>query len=356
MSPRHASSRHGVLVKDILDNSHNESRVQVSRVLENIKRVCGGDSAVFFTLRQTRLVLIYSGVESICDDDDVAKRLALIDHQPCFKMSVGEEDKETLSLRTDEWSISRPRPEHTNRMTSFTQDYRDFEGFKATETWKLGYSTFGVADQARALVYHDDRFVGWLSIWRHGTHERMSSGDLKRYNARIGEWSRQLIAAESLLDDRVLTGPCHAVFTFADRRIEWATPELERWLTRERRDSIANALGRLDARVLESGSMLLDGVAITATRMEMTSGSPSAYMLVFDSSSQIEVDALALLKPIQREVVSLLCKGLTNAEIAEHLGRTPRSVKRVVARLFEQFDVHSRAELAMHLSPKEPVW
>ena len=342
----------GVPVKDILDNPRHESRALVHRVLEDIKCVCGGDSAVFFTLRQTRLGLIYSGVESICDDDDVATRLARIEQQPCFKMSVGEEDRQTLSLRTDAWSISRPRPEHTNRMTSFDQDYKDFEGFKTTETWKLGYASFGVADQARALIYHDDRFVGWLSIWRHGTNERMSGKDLKRYNARVGEWSRQLIGAESLLDERVLTGPCHAVFTLSDGRIEWATPELERWLTRQRQDTIASMLCGLDSRALESGAMLLDGVSITATRMEMANGTPSAYMLVFDSSRHIEVDALALLTPIQREVVSLLCKGLTNTEIAEHLGRTPRSIKRVVTRLFAEYDVHSRAELVMHLSPK----
>jgi DNA-binding CsgD family transcriptional regulator len=64
-----------------------------------------------------------------------------------------------------------------------------------------------------------------------------------------------------------------------------------------------------------------------------------------------EVDALKLqgtkLTDVQREVLHLICQGKSNPEIARLRNRSLHTVRNLVARLFEIFEVKSREELAV---------
>lgn len=330
-----------------LEHPRESARGHIRRVLEDITRVGGYDTAVFFTLRRTHDGLIYRGLDSVSHDERTSEGLSRFDGSRCYRMSVGEDDADALRFRRDSWSIRRPRAAHINRFTSFEQDYPDFEAFKRTETWKYAYARYNVSDQARALVYHDNRFVGWLAVWRHGRDERFTERELVRLNRYVDEWSRQFVSAESVLDDRVLSGPCHAIVTY-NGHIEWASPELSRWLDRDRRSQIKDLLQRLGER--ESVASVVDGVAITAVRMEGQRGHPDSVLCIFDSTHSIEIDALTHLTALQRDMVSLLTAGMRNREIAQATGLSIRQIQQELSTLFGLFNVDSRMQLVLHLS------
>lgn len=56
--------------------------------------------------------------------------------------------------------------------------------------------------------------------------------------------------------------------------------------------------------------------------------------------------SLAGLSPREREVTTLICRGLTNDEIAHVLGTSPRTVKNQIASVFEKTGTTNRTELA----------
>ena len=64
-----------------------------------------------------------------------------------------------------------------------------------------------------------------------------------------------------------------------------------------------------------------------------------------------KVDALsargAKLTDVQREVLALICQGKSNPEIARLRNRSLHTVRNLVVRLFEIFEVKSREELAV---------
>jgi DNA-binding NarL/FixJ family response regulator len=60
-----------------------------------------------------------------------------------------------------------------------------------------------------------------------------------------------------------------------------------------------------------------------------------------------QTDGVAALTPLQREVLSFVLDGLTNAQIAEHLGTTAGSVAVQVGRIVQRLGLDCRAEIAL---------
>jgi DNA-binding NarL/FixJ family response regulator len=76
---------------------------------------------------------------------------------------------------------------------------------------------------------------------------------------------------------------------------------------------------------------------------------PSVTRRVIEQFARRAPDAAAAarvsqLSPREREVLSLVARGLTNNEIAEHLVVSPATVKTHVARLLEKLDVRDRVQ------------
>jgi len=70
---------------------------------------------------------------------------------------------------------------------------------------------------------------------------------------------------------------------------------------------------------------------------------------------RLERSDLRRLSNRQREVLFLLCKGLRNGEMAQHLGISERTVKGYVSQLLVIFDVTNRTELVGKLALENPV-
>ncbi|RKQ92118.1 LuxR family two component transcriptional regulator [Solirubrobacter pauli] len=66
-----------------------------------------------------------------------------------------------------------------------------------------------------------------------------------------------------------------------------------------------------------------------------------------DRAVVVEGDELAELTPREREVLALVGRGLSNAEIADTLVLSPLTAKTHVARLFQKLDARDRAQLVV---------
>lgn len=66
-----------------------------------------------------------------------------------------------------------------------------------------------------------------------------------------------------------------------------------------------------------------------------------------DRAVVVEGDELAELTPREREVLTLVGRGLSNAEIADTLVLSPLTAKTHVARLFQKLDARDRAQLVV---------
>jgi DNA-binding NarL/FixJ family response regulator len=64
-------------------------------------------------------------------------------------------------------------------------------------------------------------------------------------------------------------------------------------------------------------------------------------------SDPIPRDALSVLTDREREVLSLVARGMSNAEIADHLVVSPATAKTHVSRILTKLDLRDRAQLVM---------
>lgn len=77
-------------------------------------------------------------------------------------------------------------------------------------------------------------------------------------------------------------------------------------------------------------------------------GTAEVVVLSYPVAAQAE---LSRLTTAESEIVSLLVRGCSNAEIAAHRGTTVRTVSKQVDSVYKKLGVHSRAELALAVAP-----
>ena len=94
--------------------------------------------------------------------------------------------------------------------------------------------------------------------------------------------------------------------------------------------------------VLRGGDEIRIGPVVLRLRFAGESDRPNA--------SPETKEALAALRPREREVAVLVAEGLTNAEIGARLGISPGTVGRHLANSYERLGIHSRAALAALVS------
>jgi DNA-binding NarL/FixJ family response regulator len=61
---------------------------------------------------------------------------------------------------------------------------------------------------------------------------------------------------------------------------------------------------------------------------------------------------LDLLTPAQRPVLKLLLDGLSEREVAEHLGLSPHTVHNHARAIYRKLCIHKKSELFRHLLPR----
>lgn len=96
----------------------------------------------------------------------------------------------------------------------------------------------------------------------------------------------------------------------------------------------------------EKGSALTKPVFVV--RLRPGENSPGAESVTLGDGPE-QSRLLHQLTPVERELVSLVCAGLTNKEIAQQLNKTEGSVKVQLSGVFQKLRVHSRTQLVVAL-------
>jgi DNA-binding NarL/FixJ family response regulator len=73
-------------------------------------------------------------------------------------------------------------------------------------------------------------------------------------------------------------------------------------------------------------------------------GASEVVVLSYPVAAQVE---LSRLTAAESEIVTLLVRGRSNAEIAAHRGTTARTVSKQIDSIYKKLGVHSRAELTL---------
>ncbi len=105
--------------------------------------------------------------------------------------------------------------------------------------------------------------------------------------------------------------------------------------------------------LLEAVRVVADGQALLAPRVTrrlidaFVNRPPAAEAAGGGGAAGSRADALAALTPREREVLTLVGRGMTNQEIAVHLVLSPLTAKTHVSRLFVKLGVRDRAQLVV---------
>lgn len=225
-----------------------------------------------------------------------------------------------------------------NHFRSLDQEI-DRAAMEAVPVYTELYQEFD-ADQLRALVFNERRFVGWVGLIRCGATRRFTRTERVRLNRRMDQVKTSLLAAHSTRGGLDSSEGAHVLLSAHDGRCTMASPRVKRWLTTDRLKMLQSAALAFARR--HQGGALIDGLFVRFARMENDDG---AFILgTFENADVLWLSPLAALSDAEFRVAELLKLGATVPEIARTLDRSPNTVKRQVQSIYERLGLGSRAE------------
>lgn len=244
----------------------------------------------------------------------------------------------------------------------------------------LGISQ-GAATCVAYAVRHPERvshlilYGGYATGWA----KRGDPQGLRRYQAiveliRLG-WGTDTVAFRQVFTTRFAPGA-------SPQQLEWFNELCRRTTTPEVAAHLMLARSEIDVRELlpqlKVPTLVIhavdDQVTPLSASRELAAEIPNAEFVQLDSRNHVlladepawtqfkeiileftgqrvvkslEVDRFGALSPREREVLSGLAVGRSNAEIATSLNISEKTVRNVVSRVFEKLDVHSRTQAAV---------
>jgi DNA-binding CsgD family transcriptional regulator len=212
-----------------------------------------------------------------------------------------------------------------------------------------------------AVVGRRPHPVGQLSLYRSRSDEAFSAAEQDVMRGLLGYLERGLGATSAGEPEQLIDSRDEALGVVnPDGNIRYAPPDWVRLMQLAAREEIG-ASGGSD---LVSGMRGLVSKVLAANGAELVVGNPwgrfrlRSYRLSDEASpgswaifvGRAEAQELALvrgaeaarLSPQQREVALLIARGLTNQEIAAHLGLSANTADYHVKQVFAQLDVHGR--------------
>jgi DNA-binding CsgD family transcriptional regulator len=250
-------------------------------------------------------------------------------------------------VRTPAIDVSNvPLPQRNRWVEPFVEGIATPEGFKKSTLYPL-VAHLGMLDQGRIFVCAGPRLVAFAGASiPEGTH--FSDGERSRLSATSVALVVPLRVASLLADvhrrrsplDELLEGTTDTIFA-TDRRgviLGSSKPGSDR-LRRDRdlpaRVAVAVRASRRCASVVRDGDR--------AMYLSPCSERGVAWLVAVDGDAWTEPPVE--LTPRQRELLALLDKGLTNAEIAMGLKIAAPTVKTMLERLYRRAGVSNRVEL-----------
>lgn len=235
------------------------------------------------------------------------------------------------------WDPVRPPRTEVERFVGITA-HGLLRSEAARWMWRNIYEPVGVTDQARTLLYHDRRFVGFVGLLARGP--TFSVSQLRRLNGLHDALTAAFVAAQHV--ERPLTGPAYVVLCVGGT-IEHACERSARWLDDDRRAWLVSCIRALD-QGLDPGPSMLHGVRARFVRLYGASG--ARYLASLEAVPPLREDASARLSGRQREIAEYAAVGATKIEIGVTLGLSPQTVAWHLKEVYRRLGVSTRVELA----------
>lgn len=231
------------------------------------------------------------------------------------------------------WSVSRPSELQHNRFSTFEEDYGSVDAIRGQPTFDNFYAPHEITDQARALMFDGEQFLGFLGAIRQGG-EKFDPRTLSRLRQKTEVYRRLLVLACTAQQNDTV-GAMHLI---ADEygAVLHADERAATWLTTRRRDHIKRV-------VSTSLRFAVDGFKVSSCWLD--DGSRKLRHIALSSAPTLRVSAWNHLSKTQRDIASLAIEGLTNREIARLQGISESTVKYHLRRILESTGTSSRSEL-----------
>ncbi len=318
-----------------------------ARVLAGLRRVVDSDVAMFYTVGFTRRGL---GLR-----DWLIDGCANGGHAMALVQSCPELLNQPASLPPQRdgrpYDVLRPRP-HERR--AFLEDAALWSPgqIERSPFYARVFVPFGLTSQQRLLVYHGDRFVGWIGHMRTRGTQPFSVADRRRLQPLVPTIRTALVTADRLERAATPEGPGDLVVS-PDGGLEFATPAGAAW---HAVPAFAEALRRhIRALDRDDAQQLAAPLALADARITRLDGEGRVrYLVQVVPIRPARVAADAGLTSRQRAVASYAAAGATVPEIARCLSLSPETVRTHLRATYRHLDVANRVELAAALEAQTP--
>lgn len=242
---------------------------------------------------------------------------------------------------------SVPLAQRNRWVEPFREGIATPEGFRAS-TLHPFVARFRVLDQGRVAICSGERQVALVGA---AVDEKSALTEDER--ARLSEVGAALVAplriaalvagaSEGTALERALRSSDEAVIALDGRgRVAGASSAGNRLLRRDR--SLAARLEAAVASLPRPRAVVASGEQVIHITPYEDDDAEVAHLAVVDGAGFVETPIT--LTPRQTEVLDLVARGLTNAEIARALGNAPSTVKTILERLYERTGTSNRVEL-----------
>lgn len=205
------------------------------------------------------------------------------------------------------------------------------------------YREGGACDEARVLLYDGHRAVGIICVHRALDEAPYSEADLRRYDAGIPSWRRQMLRAQAVAE--AFEGASAALLFRESGRLVHASAVARRWLDRERRRAVEGLARAVLASETSQRDFLVGGGVVA--RFSVLRGQGEARVLAtLGATGPALVPLGGELSARQWEVVGMAAAGATAREIAVALHLSPHTVRDHIKTAYRVLGVQSRSELA----------
>ena len=246
---------------------------------------------------------------------------------------------------TNHFPIERLPDEYLKSFASTRALYAAVD-FEMSVLYRTLWEPFGVTDVGGLLVFHGRSLIALPSVsWTRP--KRFGEEDQRRLAPLVKPVQAAMTAAFFLARLGLPEEPAYVLLR-GDGRIDSVSLEGEAWLERK---GIAGELRRrvrdLDARREPAESAPLEVSETRIVRIQMKEG--FRYLACLQPASWLQRPAEMILTPLQRSIAEATSAGMTIAEIADDLGRSPETVRDHLAAVYRKLRVSSRVELAAAL-------
>ncbi len=212
---------------------------------------------------------------------------------------------------------------------------------------KLGNSQAIGRDSIDVLIFSEARCLGWLGLWRDDSTGRFPPGERETLEELVGDVRHRLLEAIKL-EDQLLADREGVVLLRRDGVLTHISPAVERWFNDRHRQQLVELMET--SRSIEFiGKHFLFGMAVTIKPLNGLAVEP-VYMIQFECPQLPRPSLSTMLTPAQLEVATVAMKGITIAQIADELTRSPHTIKTHLRDIYERLGVSSRLELTTYFS------